>query len=426
MFGLPSLRIWHQPILSKTDSHANKQANQQDDMLFLFNDCQPEGCLISNGGEEENVDMVAGSSLTPECHNQEDHRSFSIADDVLDAQMGGGGLEALCRLEELQLEEESLRLGRIISDDRLVEPARCFEKVPDEHHEDVYNLKTLLSAKPASSQYLSSLRCDINNIDYLIFELGRLKSKISDLEDSHRTELRDYLQCVMDQITSMSRFLKGARDIPATASEKAALGITLLDAAYHEHKAQQFSQGVEHLNGVLAMRQDNVYMSSLSYMMNHRVMSRLWDIVSDAIENDPRLDAPIEALSVSVRRTFQNNGWKTLRDIARMNSRELIDVPGVGPVTYARIWAYFCSHNLPHLLVVPPEQINTLTNGPLREWHRSDINTNNGRWMLPKIYSRTGKADVFLSKGKSIWSGQDCIVAQDVVPEKDVATDEFA
>ncbi len=260
------------------------------------------------------------------------------------------------------------------------------------------DINELLSAKEGSTSYIASADLPFDSHYFLhgiTSALRDLQDKINALDDSRKNGISEHLENIRKQIMRNTMFLLGGKVIPLDSlPEKAALGVTLLNAAYHEQKASEFSSEVRRLNKILSNWKDDVYLSRIAHKINYDAVQQMQSIIMSAIENDPRLEKPVSEMLSVVRinkNIIESTGWKTLRDVARKNTKEIMAIPGIGSITYGKIRKYFNNKNLPHLLLVEKESANYYNYYNFYDYIKNNIFTKYS-WEIPDYYSSTGKA----------------------------------
>ncbi len=184
-----------------------------------------------------------------------------------------------------------------------------------------------------------------------IASLRALHEKVSHLPNT--TNMRTAYQAVIQGVAHLETVVNGlaGEDFPTSECQKAAWGVTLINARYYEDQARRARDEFTQLQQRTNQWRHEVWVSRAAHTFTLHIAEMALTMVYAAIEADPRLDESLTSITLTspATRALQKNGVTTLRDLARLSTTELMALPNIGPKTLSRIAQYFGDANLPAL-----------------------------------------------------------------------------
>lgn len=256
----------------------------------------------------------------------------------------------------------------------------------------------------------------IESIDKTISQLEWLKNTIQRLPDAGSVYANG-LQSIVETINHCLPFFSDSDSKPIVRSDKehkAALTVIQMERDIAQDELQKVLQENRSLVDALNSERKQLLAAMPAYILALETADALYQVVHDQIESCKLLDTKIGAPEVSEGALIETNtvndlrrsGIITYRQLIKLTKKEILAIPGIGPVSHQKIQAELARLDIPTLegiltanspFIAPilydggRSDTLTFTRENMR-WISSEVRSFDG-WQVPKAISAVSRHD---------------------------------
>lgn len=190
-------------------------------------------------------------------------------------------------------------------------------------------------------------------VEMIRARLERLTRIIADVGD--HVDLED-LVVIAGRLRGTAAFLAGRESDIVVDRDAAAAAVHRLDIAVASADAERADRERLELRRRIDAADREIAALRTAYAISRQTADDARMMIAAMIETDSRYDQPSASLvgECMTRSAHDGAGWSTLRDVARLSAKELLQVHGIGQQRLQRLRDHFTAQGMPCLFAVLP------------------------------------------------------------------------